>query len=1017
MKTHAWVLVILSILLGIASGMFSVPDYDEVIKHPQFGDLQPINEVVQKIVSTSSNPWRTNGLWWYKCFFFLDFIWAACLLSYLYRRVRDSTDWLRENPLKVKGLPRLLFIAVIAAYFSDVCENIMYLRCLDSQNCYYISGIVDFKVIAYAIAFLLVVIHIYQQYVFGKLTNVRKALQASFLSILAILLLAALSILMDQGSTVIIHLLENPGSLLAAIILLNLIALASAHYPDYLDKYFSAEKKSASDSPCPSSPIVKWEMSGLFGKKPLWGMGLITYRIIPPQNDPDLKAIEAKRQTGDTQSIFFDHFRKITGLMVMIAWIYVLLFVIAKYKLSGLPLLPTTFILLVLFLVLYFVSFQRRQYWRRHVNNNPGKIDTTRQLNGKVNAEGLISMEIPSNVRFFLHATLVTFILLLLATGFTIWASTNGLWIYTWKALFVTTVINTIFIILFQHFRTVFSMDPKPGYARWIPIYYLNNDSNYVRFFAFMGILCLMTFVSGTFQPAKINALVFILLFIYLVYGFIVVLLKHHLYYSQPKENRLTRIISPVAIVFFEKYVPILGLILIVWILYTGKAGNGLHVLHPITEEKNKLVTVDEFKNRLVSTLGAHPDSSVFFIASYGGGLRATAWTMLLLDTLQESRKGFFEKTVAMSGVSGGFLGLSMYTSILAEHDTREDRIRAINTIGKHNIVSIDISYLLGFDFLREMVPYRDSFCFKDRAGRSMQEYASLIQPEHEPRNKLLTTGYRQYWSSLYTDQDKRFLPVLIGNSTATHSRYGISFSLQCKPKSKQSKFEDIFPGAIDMLELEPDKSISFLDATSTVERFPIFSPTAQISKKGHFLDGGYFENSGLLSLINFHDYLWKDSLMSTLDSATKIIVFINSKDAYIRKVIGDSVIVKNELATGEMGAILSTVADIDILPLALEAKYKQQFGDKFIQVYLPYPIIYDDVVALIRGTPAEPLKIQDLINASNKKISDLIDPYKDKNLFPVPPALARVLSDPAYEYMKVMLQHEEVKEAIARIN
>ena len=95
MKTHAWVLVILSILLGIASGMFSVPDYDEVIKHPQFGDLQPINEIVQKIVSTSSNPWRTNGLWWYKCFFFLDFIWAACLLSYLYRRVRESTDCLR----------------------------------------------------------------------------------------------------------------------------------------------------------------------------------------------------------------------------------------------------------------------------------------------------------------------------------------------------------------------------------------------------------------------------------------------------------------------------------------------------------------------------------------------------------------------------------------------------------------------------------------------------------------------------------------------------------------------------------------------------------------------------------------------------------------------------------------------------------------------------------------------------------------------------------------------------------
>ena len=171
------------------------------------------------------------------------------------------------------------------------------------------------------------------------------------------------------------------------------------------------------------------------------------------------------------------------------------------------------------------------------------------------------------------------------------------------------------------------------------------------------------------------------------------------------------------------------------------------------------------------------------------------------------------------------------------------------------------------------------------------------------------------------------------------------------------------------------------------------------------------------MSLISFYEYLKKDASLNITDTTTKIIVFINSKDAYIRKVLGDSVIVKNELATGEMGAILSTVADIDILPLALEDKYKQQFGKNFIPVYLPYPITYDDVVALIRGTPAEPLKIQDLINASNKKISDLIGPYKDKNLFPVPPALARVLSDPAYEYMKAMLQHEEVKETIARIN
>lgn len=1017
MKTHAWILVILSILLGIASGMFSVPDYDEVIKHPQFGDLQPINEIVQKIVSTSSNPWRTNGLWWYKCFFFLDFIWAACLLSYLYRSVRDSTDWLRENPLKEKCLPRLLLIAVIAAYFSDVCENIMYLRCLDSQNCKYFSGIVDFKVFAYAIVFLLVVIFLYQTHVYDHLSKIRRSLRATFLSIIAILLLAGLATLMEQGSTVIIHLLENSWSLSGAIILINLLALASAHYPDYLDKYFSAEIKCASDTPCPNSPIVKWEISGLFGKNPFWGIGVITYKDLTSKTPSVNTTNETNRQLGDAESKFFGHFRKIIGLLILVTWMYVLLYVIAKYKYLTLPLQSTTILILTCVILFYFHCARVREEWRDYSSgkfkNKENPDDNDKEV---INERASTHESIQRKVRLYLNATLTLFIIVLLATGVTIWMARQGNWTHTWTALMITSLLNIMFIVLFQHFRTAFSMVDLPNYSRWVPIYHLKDDIRYVRFFAVMGFICLLVFIGGTFQPAKINALVFILLFTYLAYGFVVVLMKHHLYYRESMTNLLIEVPSQIAKTFFEKYVPILGLVLIVWILYTGSAGNGLHVLHPVKEEGTQLVSIDTFKNK-IKTLSIDPGKdTMYFVSSYGGGLRATAWTMLLLEELQKHPR-FPEKTIAMSGVSGGFLGLSFYTSILAEDTAAQVRKAKIDMIGKHNILSIDIAYLLGFDFVREMFPYIDSFCFDDRAGRSMQEYATLIHPKQDERKKLLETSYRQYWGNAFLNPKNKFIPALIGNSTGTHSRYGVAFSINNNKQDSALPFDSIFPGAVDILELEGDHSITYLDATSTVERFPIFSPTAQIKGKGHFLDGGYFENSGLLSLISFYEYLRKDASLNITDTTTKIIVFINSKDAYIRKVLGDSVIVKNELATGEMGAILSTVADIDILPLALEDKYKQQFGKNFIPVYLPYPITYDDVVALIRGTPAEPLKIQDLINASNKKISDLIGPYKDKNLFPVPPALARVLSDPAYEYMKAMLQHEEVKETIARIN
>ena len=59
------------------------------------------------------------------------------------------------------------------------------------------------------------------------------------------------------------------------------------------------------------------------------------------------------------------------------------------------------------------------------------------------------------------------------------------------------------------------------------------------------------------------------------------------------------------------------------------------------------------------------------------------------------------------------------------------------------------------------------------------------------------------------------------------------------------------------------------------------------------------------------------------------------------------------------------------------------------------------------------PFAIDSLIQISNKKIETILG---DKYPMHVYPALARVLSDPAYEYMKAMLQHPEVIDSIARI-
>ena len=68
-----------------------------------------------------------------------------------------------------------------------------------------------------------------------------------------------------------------------------------------------------------------------------------------------------------------------------------------------------------------------------------------------------------------------------------------------------------------------------------------------------------------------------------------------------------------------------------------------------------------------------------------------------------------------------------------------------------------------------------------------------------------------------------------------------------------------VIPGSTNILKLDLHKTLPFMEAISMTERFPLFSATATIEGLGHFIDGGYFENSGLLSLMNFRDYAKKN--------------------------------------------------------------------------------------------------------------------------------------------------------------
>ncbi len=986
MKLHLWVAGILTILIVIAADFFSVPGYNEVILHPQFPDVEHFDRIIRFFEDNHL------ALAWYRLYFLLDFLWAPIVAYLLFRIMTDTTG--RRNG-KLNAFHVLTLAAMVAALGLDWLENTIYLLREDKWHSFLpITRVVGLKTAFYGIFLLFFLVHLYTRYIHPRLADIRFAIKATRFSLLIILLIFLLSTGVDQGSTVIIHLLGSGMNIIGGMMILMVLAMACAHYPDYIEKGSRPNEK------------IKWRLEPATLRRWL-GLGFIVYTYDGPGTDAREYAKMPVRQSKYNTTPFFENFRKNTGSLLLLVWIYTLLFIYRKYCWTELPVLHIMEGLVVAYYFLFSWAYRAKKRWEAFFAERQEHFSQAIHTAGSASRQqALRSLVREARIRPLLWCTIVSFLAMVACTLAAAWCSA-GQWNITGLWLMLATLFGLVFYVCFQHSRKMFSFYILPWYWRWIWVHRLQDDLAYVQFYSAAGWISFVVILMTTAQPSYVNTLVLILLFFYLYYGFFILLLKHHIYYRSPGSHDpalpWVRLLGR----FFSTYAPLLPALVLIWMIFAGKAGNGLHVLWPVGQNP-VTVGLDDYLDRFDakdSTAHTH-----YWVASYGGGLRASVWTMLMMDQLEKQDPAFFPSTIAMSGVSGGFVGLALYNAIRTEYPDAARRQRVIDTIGRHNILSIEASYLMGYDFVREMCPGVDSFNHVDRAARAMREYASLIQPDQVLRDSMLRTSFRDYWEKGFNTTSLSGAPALIGNTTSTHGRYGVAFSVT------PDDFNSVFPGAVDILSVGR-KSIGYFDATSTTERFPLFSPSAEIKGKGHFMDGGYFENSGLLSLLNLHEYVAKTHPPLVSPEQTKVILIINSKEAYIRYLLGDTITTKKELTSGELLAILTTVANIDVLPSALESRCRNEFGENFIRIYLPYPIRYQEVVDLLLGTPIDPFIIQDKINASNAVIDSVWNAYTNHSgANMVPPALARVLSDPAYEYAKAMIGHPEVVEALRKL-
>jgi len=784
--------------------------------------------------------------------------------------------------------------------------------------------------------------------------GIKLFIKGSRISLFFILLLVILITNVDQGGILFVELLHcNTLDLILFYIIGRTFALILSHYPSYSmmwkEKVFDSGQEGGND--------VKWYMKG----PKFLGMGIVVFKDLGKRKKEGafITGNEAKIERNKITNIAH-LLRGYLGVLYHLAFIYIALMTFHQYKfepmLSGFDVykwifIGSVFILFVLSILLYRYLFLEKK-----------------------------AKKIIAHKRSFL----VVFYSSALATLLTIICCH----IYGWSdqgiILFCATEILSICsFIYFRFLRTSFYKDSSPSF--WVaPFRLLAKHENYLKLMTLVGWLCLLIFVFSNISFGLIGPVVLVLCIFNLIYGFIIIPTKHYFFYrSRQGESGLHWMRR---VFLYSIPVATIAAILLFWL--SDSIGNGLHKVGLVTEKEvmTKVEYLKETKDRIQNS----EHEKVYFIASYGGGLMANYWNHKLFEEMREiDSLDVLNHTIAMSGVSGGSLGQAFYLTMMSdEEDVRENKIKQL---GMMNPLSPDIAYTFGADFLREFAFGIDDLG-ADRAGRAMSEYAKVLDS-----NDATEMSFRSYWRKKYFEAKEKgkSLPVLLSNSTGLRNTRGVACSIDL-----DEDFHTVFFNSENIAQVYNEQVPSYFGAVSCSNRFPILSPAARVPGKGHFVDGGYFENSGLLSLMDFYNFLLKEDSEIFEDKEVVFILVINSKSAYLKSLIDEKNIQYKEKQSGELGAIFGAMAGIYNLPRYLQEKLTASNCSEIClePIYLPYEISEADIEDLFNGCPNLTEEQLERIENSNAKIQSTV--FKYSRLESCEPPLARLLGEKATNYM-----------------
>lgn len=838
---------------------------------------------------------------------------------------------------------------------------------------------------------------------FSIFRSLWKFVTSSVLSLLIIAVIFLLLTQMEQAPAMVISMIESePISMLLSFFLISGLAISLSHFPIY--NYFAAHLNNTKGrvSWVPVHPFKK-------NKEPGW------FRLY---------VFDLDTKEGYRPDLIANVMRYFIGLLVLAVWMYVLIssfelnlkFNVQEFGTDNVSLWKWCSIIGLIIPFILYVIVKARIHSR------------------KVTAERLRKTYI--RVSFGLVISTTIFLALLVTI----------IWMHAFSQLVLLLLVAAVYALVFHYvfFRLARArissivdvlLDTENTGAKRYPILakligiarIFQPSKNYLLLFYFTAIISVAficySILAAIYGFPIANGIPIVLAYLY-VYSFLIAtfgkyfLVSRRVSKMKGKEERVGQ--NTWTFILACGFIFVLSVFFIVG-RFTEKYRHQLDMVPPASNALGEEAFIAELQKK--------PEETIFFVASHGGGLKANVWTLNVLQELQQRTNGrFMNQSVALSGASGGQMGLGLYTALHKEYGNDFDRIQSsVDKISAGKFTSLDLSIWLGPDALHALWPF-NGCSNKDRTYRSMVQYESNITGE--ALGDLDQTPYRDFWRESF--QKTGYFPSLIVNTSATDGRRGILWSIET------NRFDSIYffaKNLADLRELQDggdcvDKTLSFYNALSMTNRFPVLSPAAKIKHYGHFMDAGAIDNSGLLSCLDLYNYLRKDS-MTFKNKRVVFVEIINSRGLYTYHVLQQfekECLIDDEDEATTLMTNINAGLNLDKIPGYLRGfmnnwkKHPEQLetGRDYIQIYLPYKISIEDVESVYDGKIAENIRarLDQHLKAHNDSIRNVTEGIKGFNepWEHFEPALSRHLSKSNINYMRTILQYDELKRVFDKI-